>query len=48
MAFAFCSFLGKDMAFESVFPFYFSGISDPESLLGTGVGFHLWHNEFVL
>ena len=45
MTFAFFRFFGKDMAFESVFPFDVSGAGDPESLLGAGVGFHFWHNS---
>ena len=48
MAFAFFRFLGKDMAFESVFPFDVSGAGDPESLLGAGVGFHFWHRCVVI
>jgi hypothetical protein len=31
------------MALVSVFSFYLSGSGHLESLLGAGIGFHLWH-----
>lgn len=43
IAFLFGGFLGEDVAFVSVFPLDLSGAGEVETLLGSGVGFHLRH-----
>lgn len=35
--------LGEDVAVVSLVTLYFTGSGHLESLLGAGVGFHLWH-----
>jgi hypothetical protein len=36
-------FLGQDMAFESVFPFDFTGTGEGKPLFCTGFSFYFWH-----
>jgi len=43
-------FLGKNVAFEGMFPFDFPCSGDGEPFLGTGHCFHLWHavNNYII
>jgi hypothetical protein len=48
IALAFGFLFCEDMAFESVFSFYFPGACELEPLLGAGMCFYLWHFDFVI